>query len=79
MVPLTFKIFNYYSVCSSGDSSSASFLAHVEECISNRESRFEEGLNSKVQLGIYKRFGKSIDFKEYLFYMENNDASSRLV
>ena len=28
-----------------GDSSSASFLACVEECISERESRFEEGLN----------------------------------
>ena len=33
-----------------GDSSSASFLACVEECISERESRrFEEGLNTKVK------------------------------
>ena len=32
-----------------GDSSSASFLACVEECISERESRrFEEGLNTFV-------------------------------
>ena len=32
-----------------GDSSSASFMACVEECISERESRkFEEGLNTKV-------------------------------
>ena len=28
-----------------GDSSSASFLACVEECISKRECRFEEGLS----------------------------------
>ena len=34
-----------------GDRSSASFLACVEECISERESRrFEEGLNTKVKL-----------------------------
>ena len=34
-----------------GESSSASFLACVEECISERESsRFEEGLNNKVKL-----------------------------
>ena len=33
-----------------GDSSSASFMAFVEECISERESRqFEEGLNTKVK------------------------------
>ena len=33
-----------------GDSSSASFMASVEECISERESRkFEEGLNTKVK------------------------------
>ena len=50
-----------------GDSSSASFLACVEECISERESRrFEEGLNTKVKLDIYKRFGKSVEFKKYL-------------
>ena len=42
-----------------GDSSSASLLACVEECISERESRrFEEGLNTKVKLDIYKRLGK---------------------
>ena len=28
--------------------------------------RFEEGLNTKVKLDIYKRFGKSIEFKKYL-------------
>ena len=53
-----------------GDSSSASFLACVEECISERESRrFEEGLNTKVKLDIYKRFGKSVEFKKCI-YME---------
>ena len=50
-----------------GDSSSVSFLACVEECISERESRrFEEGLNMKVKLDIYKRFGMSVEFKKYL-------------
>ena len=34
--------------------------------ISERESRmFEEGLNTKVKLDIYKRFGKSVEFKIY--------------
>ena len=38
-----------------GDSSSASFVACVEECISERESRkFEEGFNTKVKFDIYK-------------------------
>ena len=51
-----------------GDSSLASFLACVEECISERESRrFEEGLNTKVKLDIYKQFGKSVEFKKYLY------------
>ena len=36
-------------------------MASVEECISERESRkFEEGLNTKVKLGMYKCFGKSV-------------------
>ena len=36
-----------------GNSSSASYLACVEECISERESRrFEGGLNTKVKLDI---------------------------
>ena len=50
-----------------GDSSSTSFLACVEECISEGESRrIEEGLNTKVKLDIYKWFGKSVEFKKYL-------------
>ena len=50
-----------------GDSSSASFMAYVEECISERESRkFEDGLTTKVKLDMYKLFGKSVEFKKYL-------------
>ena len=42
-------------------------MACVEECISERESRrFEEGLNMKVKIYIYKRFGKSVEFTKYL-------------
>ena len=63
-----------------GDSSSASFLACVEECISERESRkFEEGLNTKVKLDIYKRFGRSVKFKKYCIYMEYVMFGSRLL
>ena len=61
-----------------GDSSPASFTASVEECISKRESRkFEEGLNTKVKLDMYKRFGKSVEFKKYLHGI--CDAGSRLL
>ena len=39
-----------------GDSLSASFMACVEECISERESRdFEEGLNTKVNINVLVR------------------------
>ena len=42
-------------------------MACVEECISERENgKFEEGLNIKVKLDMYKRFGKSVGFKKYL-------------
>ena len=53
-----------------GDSSSASFMASVEECISERESR-------KFEIGMYKRFGKSVEFKKYLHGI--CDAGSRLL
>ena len=43
-----------------------------------RESRrFEEGLNTKVKLDIYKWFGKSVEFKKYLHGV--CDAGSRLL
>ena len=58
-----------------GDSSSASFMACVEECISERESRkFEEGLNTKVKLD---SFSKSVEFKKHLHGI--CDAGSRLL
>ena len=50
----------------------------AEECISERESRtIEEGLNTKVKLDIYKRFGKSVEFKKYLQGI--CDAGTRLL
>ena len=53
-------------------------MACVEECICERESRrFEEGLNTKVKLDIYKRFGKSVEFNKYLHGVCN--AGSRLL
>ena len=52
-------------------------MASVEECISERERRkFEEGLNTKVKLDMYKRFGKSVEFKKYLNGI--CDAGSRI-
>ena len=54
------------------------FLACVEECTSERESRrFEKGLNAKVKLDIYKWFGKNVEFNKYLH--ERCDAGSRLL
>ena len=50
-------------------SSFASFMACVEECISERESWRFEGLtiSTTVQLfNIYKWFGKSVEFKKCL-------------
>ena len=61
-----------------GDSSSPSFLACVEECISERESRrFEDGLTIKVKLNIYKWFGRSVVYKKYRHGV--CDAGSRLL
>ena len=53
-----------------GDSSSASFMACVEECICERENRrFEEGLNTKVKLDVYKRFSKCSLRNIYIEYV----------
>ena len=61
-----------------GKSSLASFLACIEESISEREGRqFEERLNSKVKLDMYKRFGKEVEFKRYLRGV--GDAGTRLL
>ena len=56
----------------------ASFLACIEESISEREGRqFEERLNSKVKLDMYKRFEKEVEFKRYLRGV--GDAGTRLL
>ena len=53
-------------------------MASVEQCISERESeKYEEGLNTKIILGMYKCFSKSVEFKKYLHGI--CDAGSRLV
>ena len=40
------------------------FLSNVNECVSNKESKeYVEGLNSKVNLELYKAFGKEVEFK----------------
>ena len=44
-----------------------SFLGVAGEGIDERESsKFEEGLNSKVKLSLYRTFGKIVEFKKYL-------------
>ena len=70
---LLIRVYRLYDKCEwledvkHGDSSSASFMICVEDCISERESRrFEEGLNTEIKLDIYKQFGKSVEFKKYL-------------
>ena len=44
------------------------YLVHsVEECISERECKlYDEGLNSKVKLSLYRMFSKNVGFKKYL-------------
>ena len=42
-----------------GESSLASYLACIDECISERECRkFEEGLHNKVKLAMYREEGR---------------------
>ena len=44
------------------ESSLASYLACIDECIGERECRkFEEGLDNKVKLAMYK---KRVEFKK---------------
>ena len=46
-----------------GESSAASFMASVEECISERECKLnDEELNSKVKLSLYRTFSKKVGF-----------------
>ena len=63
-----------------GESSLASYLACIDECISKRGCRkFEEGLDNKVKLDMYmyKKFGKRVEFKKYLHGV--SDAGTRLL
>ena len=48
----------------SGGCSVKGFLSIVGDCVVDR--KFEEGLNSKVKLSLYKTFNKVVEFKEYL-------------
>ena len=53
-------------------------MACIDECISERESRkFEEGLDNKVKLAMYNKFGKRVEFKKYLHGV--SDAGTRLL
>ena len=70
--------YGWHAIIKRGESSLASFLACIEESISEREGKqFEEGLNSKVKLDMYKRFGKGVEFKRYLHGV--GDAGTRLL
>ena len=61
-----------------GSSSLKEFQALTWESISERETKtFEEGLNAKVKLSLYKTFGKGIEFKKYFHGVA--DAGSRLL
>ena len=61
-----------------GDSSAASFMASVQESVSERECKlYAEGLRSKVKLSLYRTFSKKVGFKKYLYGM--SDAGSRLL
>ena len=68
----------YLHEAEGGDSSTASFMASVEECISERECKlYDEGLNSKVKLSLYRTVSKNVGFKKYLHGV--SDAGSRLL
>ena len=49
------------------------------EGIDERESgKFEEGLNSKVKLLLYRTFGKIVEFKKYLRGVGENSGQERM-
>ena len=63
-----------------GDSLAASFMASVEECISERECKlYDEGLNSKVKLSLYRTFSKNVGFKKYLHGVSDAGSTCRLL
>ena len=53
------------------------WMLYVPVNYSWESKRFEEGLNTKVKLTLYKTFGKAIEFKKYLHGVA--DAGSRLL
>ena len=60
-----------------GSCSLKSFLGVAGEGIDERDSsKFEEGLNSKVKLSLYRTFGKVVELKKYL--RGASDAGRRL-
>ena len=60
-----------------GDCSLEGFLSIIGDSINEREIRkFEEGLNSKVKLLLFKTFNKVVEFK---YLHGKSDARSRLM
>ena len=60
------------------DCTKKEFLCLVSESIRDRDcKKFEEGLNKKVKLQLYKRFGNRVEFKKYLH--GECDAGTRLL
>ena len=61
-----------------GDSSLKEFLSVAGESISERDGKnFEAGLNSKIKLNLYRKFGTAIEFKRYLGGV--SDVGTRLL
>ena len=55
-----------------------SFMACVEDDLREREAeKFEKGLDSKVKLDLYRRFGGKREFKKYLH--SHSDERARLL
>ena len=60
------------------NSSLKSFMICIQDSINEREcKKFEEGLNSKVKLQVYKMFCKHVEFKKYLHGV--SDGGTRLM
>ena len=61
-----------------GNSSLKSFMACIEDDLREREAEeFRKGLDSKVKLDLYRRFGGKREFKKYL--RGRSDEGARLL
>ena len=61
-----------------GNSSLKSFMASIEDALGEREAEeFRKGLDSKVKLDLYRRFGGKREFKKYLH--GRSDEGARLL